>query len=37
MDKKMPKILIEYYKEKGINKKDIPRLTMEPNPDPNYQ
>lgn len=32
MEKRMPKMLIEYYKEKGIDKKDIPKLAMEPNP-----
>lgn len=32
MKKQMPKVLIEYYKEKGIKKKDIPKLSMEPNP-----
>tara|TARA_B100001250_G_C19737642_1_gene761529 strand:+ start:162 stop:1235 length:1074 start_codon:yes stop_codon:yes gene_type:complete len=32
MEKQMPNVLIEYYKEKGIKKKDIPKLSMEPNP-----
>ena len=32
MEKQMPKVLIEYYNEKGIKKKDIPKLSMEPNP-----
>lgn len=32
MEKQMPKVLIEYYKEKGFKKKDIPKLSMEPNP-----
>ena len=41
MKKRMPKILVEYYKEKKIDKKDIPQLTMEHNPwewppKPNY-